>query len=374
MKSAVKKVLKKLNIDIHSPVKGIYRKDVVSFFASMENKRVNYVVLRWYDCLPYMEPGEDYDILVSNEDCLTFKKKLKIGNLSNAQFTKCDLYPVNNAKGYLAYYPPFLAEKCLNNKVKDNSGVWRLDAFTYFCALSYHAVFHKGYTSGLKSKYREYNQENLEHNYESILRGLAREAGIDHQDFSIEGLELFLKEQDWLPPLDIYFRRSNKNRWILDRLQDTIPEKWYNRRGLTCFVIRELADTEKWCAYIERLIFDAGAEVIASVKLGESEKQQYAKYTRGGDWGKGPSKVSGGLPSRIILARKGEKGKDELPHGVVEYSWVKEIKERVRTEYNKSVSYFKSSNVLHSTDNGVEASYYLSILEKVTGKNYEELL
>ena len=374
IKDAVKKVLKVLHIHISAPVKGVYRKDAADFFSDLDRSGIDYVILRWYDKLPLTEPGEDFDILVSNGDCRILSKKLKVGSVENRDFIKCDVYPVNNSKGFLAYYPPFLAERCLQNRIKDSNSIWILEPFTYFCALAYHAVFHKGYQSGLASRYGKHETGALEHDYPSILKNLADKAGISIADYSLEGLESFLRDNDWAPPLDIYFRRSQKNPWIYDRLSDIVPSEWYERRGTACFVIRELGDNEKWNKITENLLSDAGASIVCKVRLSDEEKKYFSRYTRGGDWGKGPCKAPAGLPSTVVIAKKEMEGRDSLPHGVVEYDWVKEIKETIRKEYNKSVFYSKNSNILHSTDNGVEASYYVSILDKATGRNYEELL
>ena len=363
-----------MHINIHAPVKGIYRTKAPYVFAHLDKNNIKYVVLRWYEKLPLVEPGEDFDILVSNEDCKRLNSVLKAGSVSNLDFIKCDIYPVNNTKGFLAYYPPFLAERCLNNRLKDKSGVWILNPATYFFALTYHAVFHKGYSSGLESKYEKFDLQGIEHDYNTILRKLANEANLKVDDFSLEGLEQFLRDNDWVPPMDIYFRRSQRNPWIADRLKDIVPEEWYQRKGLACFVLRELGDTDKWYSNVCKLLEQADAKVLFTVKLTDKEKEIFSKYTRGGDWGKGPFKKPGGLPSRIIIAKKDELGCDILPHGVVEYEWVKRIKEEIREKYNKSVPYSENSNILHSTDNGVEASYYISILERATGNEYEKLL
>ena len=373
-KKVIKKILRFLHNNIQTPVKGIYREKAESFFEKANQTKINYVVLRWYENLPFVEPGEDFDILVANEDCKRLNSLLRIGNIQNKSFIKCDVYPVNNTKGFIAYYPPFLAQRCLENRTLDKSGVWILEPRTYFFALAYHAVFHKGYSSGLKTKYKSAVATDLEHDYDSVLRKLALQASIECTDYTLEGLESLLKENDWVPPMDIYFRRSQKNPWLYDRLLDCIPDTWLNRKGLVCFILRELGNTEKWHRHVCELIEEADATIIKEVSLSDTEKDIFGKYTRGGDWGKGPFKQSGGRPARVIIAKKQETGKDTLPHGVVEYEWVKIIKERVREDYNKSVPYVKNSNILHSTDNGVEASYYISILEKATGNSYEEYI
>jgi len=374
LKTAAKKILEALHITFRAPVKGVYRKNAGDFFEDLEKSRIEYVILRWYDLLPLVEPGEDFDILVANSDCKKLTNKLKIGDVKNKDFIKCDVYPVNNTKGFLAYYPPFLAERCLEHRVKDKSGVWILEPFTYFCALTYHVVFHKGYSSGLDSKYRNSVIEKPEHDYYTILINLAKSSNIEIEDFSIEGLETFLKNHDWTPPMDIYFRRSQKNEWIKDRLTEIIPSTWYRRRGLVCFVLRELGDNNTWNSRIDNLLVAADARIINRIKLTQEQRRYFAQHTRGGDWGKGPTKKPGGLPSTIIVARKDMNGTDSLPHGVVEYQWVKDIKDTIREDYNKSVPYNQNSNIIHSTDNGIEASYYISVLEKVIGDNYEELL
>ena len=374
LKEVIKKTCKTLHINIHSPVLGIKKNNVIEFFEELDRKSIKYVILRWYDNLPYVEEGEDFDILVSNDDCKKLIKLLKHGNSANFNFIKCDVYPENNMKGFLAYYPPELAKRCLDNRMKKN-GVWIMDDDTYFYSLLYHALFHKGYLSGIRSSYKlQELSYKPEHNYPVILAQMAQKIGLNTKDFSLEDYIDVLKKSDWFPPLDVLFRRSNKNSWISDYLSHMLPTEWFERYGVVCFVVRELGNFDKELQFLYEQIENAQAIILANIQLNELEKKCFAKYTRGGDWGKGPFRICGGLPARVLIVKKDMgQGKDNIPHGVVEYSWVKKIKEDVRKMYNGSVPYWKNANILHSTDNGVEASYYISILSKVTRRDYEQI-
>lgn len=369
IKRLLKKIFKICHINVHTPVLGVYKKNAEYFFEKLNKLSLDYVILRWYDYLPYAEPGEDFDILVSNESCKKLVRLLKRGNVLNDNFIKCDVYPKNNTKGFLAYYPPELAQRCLDNKVNKN-GVWILNDETYFYSLVYHALFHKGYNSGIKSRFREISvSTKLEHDYSSILAEMADKIGIDTRDYSLEDYVELLEKNNWLPPLDVFFRRSKRNPWIHDYLQATLPNVWFERRGVVCFVVREKGDNQEIINHFKKVLEKHNASILEEIVLSKEERIKFAKLTRGGDWGKGPAKVGGGLPSRVfIVKKKMEEKKDNLPYGVVEYQWVKEIKVLVREHYNKNVSSKQASNILHSTDNGVEASYYIDVLEKITGR------
>src|SRR5690606_28717378 len=88
----------------------------------LKESGMRYAVLRWFEDLPTIEPGEDLDVLVADEDVARFRE------LVEAEPGTCplDLYSVSGlpASDYedLAYYPPRIATQILDHAVVHQSG------------------------------------------------------------------------------------------------------------------------------------------------------------------------------------------------------------------------------------------------------------
>jgi hypothetical protein len=120
---------------------------IPEFFEEMNRRKVEYVVLRWFEEMPKIEPGEDLDLFLKGQDLQKvrnlfwpFRKRIQI-----------DLYTVDGTCNYngALYYPPKVSLEILRNRVAGNAGAFIPDPITYFLSLSYHAVYHKHEKSGL---------------------------------------------------------------------------------------------------------------------------------------------------------------------------------------------------------------------------------
>jgi hypothetical protein len=88
-----------------------------AFFAALSERGIRYVVLRWFESLPAVAPGEDVDLLIADEDIG------RIGDLCGRWRTGrvCDVYSVTGLPGSdfrkMAYYPPACATRILERAV-----------------------------------------------------------------------------------------------------------------------------------------------------------------------------------------------------------------------------------------------------------------
>ena len=82
-----------------------------SFFSELAKRQIRYVVLRWFDALPEIEPGEDVDLLVADDDLP------KIADLFVRFRTPlaCDIYSMTGLRGSdfrkMATTPPILPNR-----------------------------------------------------------------------------------------------------------------------------------------------------------------------------------------------------------------------------------------------------------------------
>ncbi len=350
---------------------GVRVGDAQKIFDKLDSEGICYVVLRWFDELPKLNPDEDMDILVADEDFAKIKKILQRGRSEEKDFVRFDVYPAHNLTGNIAsYYVPSVAEKILANRIKMDCNVWTPNKNAYFYSLCYHALFHKGFNAGIPSKFIPNPTLNAKHNFVEILGGLAAENGVQLPEMTMEAIEEHLKETGWLPPLDVYFRRSKLNEWAKLRSQELIEDTWSKNRGSVVFILRSSKVGTPIEAKLKDMIKEAGAEIVTPYTFNEEQAKIFAARTRGGDWGvKLPGSEWGGLPTYAIFARKSELHNDitdeNIPKGIVEYEWVKQIKKDIRKIANKGVAYRKQYHILHTSDNGIEAMYYKSVIEDV---------
>src|SRR3989344_9166056 len=124
----------------------------MELFNMLEKKNHRYVVLRWFDELNSLTAGKDIDLLVDDEavaDIRAFTAQLP-GTIS------IDLHCVKRLsrlhRNSAAYYPLPLALEILNKRIKHRNNFFIPDEKTYFKSLAYHALYHKGPTSGIPSE------------------------------------------------------------------------------------------------------------------------------------------------------------------------------------------------------------------------------
>src|SRR5690606_31473658 len=114
----------------------------------------------------------------------------------------CDIYTLTGSKNGshkgIPYFQNFLAVSLLKTK-EYYRGTYVPSPVSYFASLAYHAIFHKGVTSGLGG----FKQPTLEveHNYTDLLEDLSKRQKMDVV-ISVQGLYDWLKEHQFLPAED----------------------------------------------------------------------------------------------------------------------------------------------------------------------------
>lgn len=340
--------------------KGIGR---MEFFEILNKRQVEYVLLRWWQDLPEMPPGEDMDILIKDEhrdlieDLVTFNDR---GNK-----LQCDIYTMSGSKHgsrrNLPYFQATLANTLINSRVLFR-GVYVPSPKLYFASLTYHAIFHKGYNSGLPG----YNKtiDNPEHNYTAILEDLAHELGIS-VDIKVTGLYNWLKEEGFAPADDTL------TKLVEHKHELSIFERglYSDARGgeLLVYVIRDklMQDglLEDFTTFLEeKYVFD----VIDIRVLSAAERETSRLRIRGGKWDKGPYRYSGGAPCAFVVAY------DYYPKPLDSAEQKKQIRSTNKNNIESKDVYRKhvknlfltkgDYNGVHSADNELDAWSYISIL------------
>jgi hypothetical protein len=334
------------------------------FFDVLARSSVEYVVLRWFDTLPHVAPGEDIDLLVADQD-LELVWSLMAPRPGPRPGQKFDIYSVSGLPGSdyngIPYYPPAFAREVLDAREWFRNRYCVPNQQHHFDSLAYHAVYHKGYSSGLADRFSGHLKEPIpDHDYAEVLGGLGRALDLP-VDPTLDGLDAYLAERGLRPPLDTLERLAPTNRWIEDRFLSERPEVDEVWRGLAVFVLRERAEpsVDAACQELDR----QGFEVLEVLKLDPVQQQRVADRLRGGNWARGPWPLSGGLPAVYLIAYDVAPQVDQETGVRANNLRVPRAKERLRARLLADVAVDRTFNPVHSSDNADQALDYLKALD-----------
>lgn len=333
------------------------------FLSELGRRRVRHAVLRWFESLPELPSGEDVDLLVADDDLAAVQAITSEG----PGIQPCDVYTVTGLPGSefqgMPYFPPRLAEAVLA-VARPHAGLCLVPSPEHhFLSLAYHALYHKGERSGLASTSGEAGPAGEpEHDYAAVLGELASGLGLD-VEITLEGLDRYLDEKSWRPPRDMLARLAVRNPWVrtlIDREAEGPEDK-----GLGVFIVRQKGLEGDGLPRVISLLEHHGFEIVATKVLSPRESRFAATWIRGGNWGPGPWKVSGGPPAAAVVTydtepiRPTASQRRRFP-GVTNARLL--LKRKIRDAVNSGLPKDRRSNILHSSDNGHEALQYIEIL------------
>ena len=330
----------------------------------LEERRITYAVLRWFDELPDLAAGEDLDVLVADADLEVLWRLLD----EQPGTIPTDIYSVSGLPGSefqsMAYYPPALSAGILERTVQLPSG-YRVPApLDHFRSLAYHAVYHKGEASGLPTSTLDVTPLGQpDHDYSVVLGELAAGLGIS-APITLEGLDEHLAEVGWRPPRDTLSRLSIKNRWIRSRFfgdGDDPPQEI----GLTAFLLRDKASDDDMVRRAEELLRQRAWDVLEVHRLSESERARCSTEIRGGNWGRGPFPTSGGQPAVLIVALDHRPSvptaEQRRQHPGLANANTLAVKLALRDHLTADLPEPERFNPMHSSDGELDAWHYVEL-------------
>ncbi|MEX2309588.1 MAG: hypothetical protein WD738_18580 [Pirellulales bacterium] len=337
---------------------------VEGFFRRMRTSGGRHAVLRWYESLPSVAPGEDIDLLVDDVDLERVRASLDEG----PGVQPIDLYSVTGLPGSdyckMTYFPPYVAEELLERAV-DYRGICRVPAAReHFLSMAYHALYHKGFRSGLVRRGESQPRYSRpDHDYATVLRDLAERLNID-VPITLEDLDEFLDSQGWRPPYDMLVRLSRGNDWLWSLVKRELTARGTDD-GLAVFLIREEAMRRGGVERAARWLSEQGFQILATNHFDAKVSKRVARNVRGGNWGPGPWSFPGGGPAAAIVVydpapiRPWNRRKRRLPYVANTRLY---CKRRLRDYFNEGYPKDQHCNVVHSSDNGRETMEYLRII------------
>jgi hypothetical protein len=211
---------------------------VCGLFYGLQTAGVRHAVLRWFESLPQISPGEDLDLLIDDASLEQVRAMLEDG----PSIQPVDVYSVTGLPGAdyraMPYFPPYLAEELLDRAVI-HRGLCRVPApREHFLSLAYHALYHKGWDSSIPSASdKRPRRASADHDYVDVLQQLVAGLGIE-TPVTLEGLDACLDSYGWRPPHDMLIRLSRRNRWVRSLWRH--PDKMANTDDrVAVFLLRE---------------------------------------------------------------------------------------------------------------------------------------
>lgn len=340
---------------------------VEDVFDQLNEAGIKYAVLRWFDKLPVVDPGEDIDMLV--EDSAVEKLGQFFQSRKSKGAIPCDIYSASGIAGTsfegIPYFEKRLAEQILDNTVM-HAGRFKVpDTKHHFLSLAYHVVYHKAHASGLPFQDGEPPLKIIhDHDYGEVLGGLAKELKLDFGATLVD-LHDTLRAHDWAPAIDT-IRKLSMNRPLLTRTLDMPKYKGSDGPNLCVFVVRDWAMKRRLIPWLAANIRFFGFDIKLIHELSEEEREKARANIRGGNWNKGPWPVSGGAPAAIIVAYDytPEPPDSELmrKQPFAANARFVTLKKILRDGVNNNLPKHLHANGVHSADDDLEAWDYIETI------------
>ena len=336
---------------------------VDQFLSQLTAEGARYAVLRWFDSLPEVEPGEDIDLLVADDDLARVEPLLSLSP-ADASCQKVDLYSESGIRGTsfrkVPYFSQELASKILGNAVLLHDRYKIPSPADHFDSLAFHAVYHKGEASGLPRNTDELASPAFaEHRYLETLTRLLPHATAP-VELSLEGLDRYLSEKGLRPRADTLDRYQAGNAWLRAQ-QAASRQDIGSLAGLIVFSVREAALGH--VPEIERAINRHGMEILRVIPLSGQQQERVRRAVRGGNWGRGPFPKSGGDPALLIIAYDYAQSNRPTPDGQLINRRAIKAKYEVRDLIHARLPRGEQFNPMHSSDNGWHSLDCLEALE-----------
>lgn len=360
-----------LEFDVH-PKKN--RKSITGYYPDawtplemlqhIDKLGVKYVLIRWPHKVLNNLPMKDLDILIADEDVA----KLRAYMDQYVGTKPIDVHTVHGGEvgrgDNIAYFPPRIGQAILEKRIPmSDQGGYLPCLEEQFKALAYHAIFNKGFRSGLLERDADTVPENTKM-YDELKR-LRDELGLS-VPITLYGILEYLKEENWIPPVDMIAKKAKGNLWLREAFETNKDITAGLNGSYFAFLLRDISKEWDILSELEAKIKDHGFQILHSAPLTEEQRFAAKSDIRGGNWGNGRWQTKAGYPYHLILVedptpekpnRKTRKKEPAItnPRIFVKRAWRKEFNDRLPVE--------KQANFAHTSDNNLETIEYLNIID-----------
>ena len=307
------------------------------------NEKINYLVPRFYSCLPKLNSqNDDLDLLVDSNDVHKLYSFLN----ANRGSIGVDVYTDTGLDYHgISYFPPHKAKEILKRAINGPGNSKIPNKYDSLLLLLYHILYHKGFLSGLPSSLIN-NKGNLTNNkYLIEINKLKKDLNIKIGN-TLEELDDFLFQKGWRPAADTLTKISEWNEWV--NLYHNKKNK--SKTPLYILIIKnKCIGTYKEEALIRECEIQK-LQIIEKRVLEGSFKLNAIKEIRGGIWNDSldvEMKESDYYPEKIFVIW------DRLESRVGGFS---NVKENLRKKIDEN-----GPSLIHSSDNYSESLDYIKI-------------
>ncbi|MFL6736062.1 MAG: hypothetical protein ACJ8F4_03255 [Sphingomonas sp.] len=252
----------------------------------------------------------------------------------------------------VSLFPPHLADELIARAKATPSGARILGPNDAFIACAYRAAYLEA-----GSWERVASEWTAKSDCDVRLLRLAEDAHIALElPVTPKKLDRLLDGEGWRPSIDMLERAAHWMPWIREALP---PAEEKQAPGLAVLFLRARAVEAGFQEKIIDCLRDNGFEPLLSIALGEAEASLAAREFRGGNWGRGPYRVSGGAPAAICVALDllpveiDDEHRANFPDS--DNRRIAEAKNATRDLVNAGVPKPEHYNPVHSTDNSLQA-------------------
>jgi len=113
----------------------------------------------------------------------------------------------------ITYMPPHIAQKVISNSIVGRASAKIPNLIDSFNCMVFHALYHKGFQSGLPSAYGVSDKIIINNDYLSLIKkhGTQLDLAID---YDMESLDEYMLNIKWRPTLDVLLKTSKWNKWV----------------------------------------------------------------------------------------------------------------------------------------------------------------
>lgn len=341
---------------------------VDDFFKALNQEQIRYIILRWFEKSSNIRKGKNINLLVHDDDLVKISKHVSPYYKNNS--IPCDIYSIRGMNGSdyggFPYYPSHCAQEMLDKRILLHNKYFVPNPKHYLLSLAYHVVYHKAETSGLPRGIRDEDERTFHNNkYGKVLRNLINQCGIN-VELTWMDLQKFLDKNRWTPELPMLKRLAERSKWLTNlyylKLHDV-----QNTGEIMAFILREWAYENNLTDWIVKWLENHGLSILNIYELDEACKKKATRNLRGGEWGHDNWRKYGGSgkPAVLIIAYDFH----PIPlHKMFQtyYPYVSNgnflLKIKLRNELNKDQPPDKWRNIIHSSDNTLDALDFINTL------------
>ncbi|MBW3041820.1 hypothetical protein [Prochlorococcus marinus] len=184
---------------------------IKNFLKFLHFEHINYVILRSYDALPVLSSlSSDIDMLVDSRDV----EKVKTFLIENTGTQRIDIWSSNSPDfNGVPYFPEDVSKNVLARSI-DGPCLSKIpNKYDELNLLIFHCLYHKGFNSGIRSKYRSYNCVPIHEKYSKRIKTMSNKLGINIGS-NMEDMHFYLIKKKLTPRKDQLIKLSKNNEWI----------------------------------------------------------------------------------------------------------------------------------------------------------------